>query len=246
MSKEDYFPIELIRNSPLNYKWNEDIAIKLYYVDNLRLFNAINLSSFRMKMALGALITDLIICRLSPFCDTSDAQKRTDAAWAAVIDPLYVFSLKIELSTGNFDDREPILGTLESCLKLLDSIYTSYNKGDIYLADPIMCQAWLARHISPNKKVFDNWLKDTLRISAKYFPREQEYDKSTEKFDYSNEIPVSPYFFIKKRERRFEDNIKDINLFLSNLEPINNPYLRSPNEMIKHGFVGIPYKYGFE
>lgn len=237
-------PEHLWAELPLRYKWTERLALSIDGYANPKLYDAINLSSYRLKMALGSLLAELIVRRLSPFCDTKDAIDRVNASWTAVVDTRYITTLEIDYAKGaGYNNREPVLGVLLNCLLLLEYLYLCSKQSDIYIASNVCKLAWLAKHIAINKKEFESWLSQTLARSAKVFPRNAEYDQETEEYDYSHEIPVSPFFFSPDQDFQPDTNAEQINNFLSSLNPDKNAYLKSPEDMLSEGFMGTPYQF---
>ena len=58
--------------------------------DNARLYRAIDASSFRAKMAIGALLAEWAVCRFEGLVDVTDGKLRIEAAWTSVIAPIFV------------------------------------------------------------------------------------------------------------------------------------------------------------
>jgi len=231
-----------ILGAPNKFKWNSEIALKFYAAkdQNVRLYDAIDQSNFRAKMAIGIAITEWIIWRFEGCTDLTDAQNRIEAAWASVVHLAYSKSLILKMTK---DDKLNIVeSVLELALCVLGEAHAWFKNGDIYLAEQIVKQAMLARHIMANKKVFSDWLSETLRLSAQVFPCEDEYDEDIGIYDASDEKPVPREFFFDPSFSYTEEAaflvLKD---FLDTLDPTENPYLNTSEEMKKLGFPGTPY-----
>jgi hypothetical protein len=227
--------------APINYKWNNDLALKFFAAKdmNIRLFEAIDASNFKAKMAIGTAVTEWIVWRFEGQADLKNAHQRLDAAWASVIHPLYVKDLSVNLTKDH--DKEPVEGPLEIAMYLLGKTEGRYADGIIFLAAPIVNQSMLARHLMPDKKVFDGWLSATLRRAAKAFPRGPQYDRRMEKYDGSGEKPVPREFFDPGFEYTDVAVEQALRAFLKSLDAKKNPYLRSAKEMKAEGFDGEPY-----
>jgi hypothetical protein len=210
--------------APAKYKWDSDLAMDLDDVENDRLYDAINATSFRAKMAIAAAVAEWIAWRLHGHVDITDALQRVEAAWASVIDPKYAKNLEFQGSAD--DDTERAKAPLEAALSHLGDAYEEYSQGSIYLAEPVMKLAMLARHLAPDKKGFDAWLSETLRRTAKIFPRGPEYDEDSETYDASSETPVPRDFFEPGFKYSDAANQKAIRQFLENAQAKKNPYLR--------------------
>jgi hypothetical protein len=213
-----------VMGAPAKYEWNSDLAMDLDDVENDRLYDAINETSFRAKMAIAAALTEWIAWRLHGHVDITEALQRVEAAWASVIDPKYTKSLDFQGSAD--DDTERVKGPLEAALSHLGDAHEEYVHGSIYLAEPVMKLAMLARHLAPDKKRFDAWLSETLRRTAKTFPRGVQYDEDSERYDASAETPVARDFFEPGSKYSDAANQKAIRQFLENAQAKKNPYLR--------------------
>ncbi|MCA9470405.1 MAG: hypothetical protein KC643_33835 [Nitrospira sp.] len=196
MEVPNYIRNAEIIGAPIKYKWNNKLALKFYAAkdQNVRLYEAVDKSSFKAKLAIGIAITEWIIWRFEGHINLKDAQLRTQAGWVAVIDPAYVKTLEMDLSKG-IHDSEIVKGPLEITLEIFGLIYGRYAIGNIYLAEHIVKQAMRAQHLLPDKKIFSDWLTDAVKKTAKVFPRETEYDEDTGIYDASHEKPVPREFF---------------------------------------------------
>ena len=88
----------------------------------------------------------------------------------------------------------------------------------------------------PDKAPFDAWLKEVLRRLSADYPRVADDPKGA---PVPREALATAVAFDAKDAPRM------INDFLLKLERTahDNRYLRSPEEMLAAGFVGIPYRY---
>ena len=223
LAQPEYVKSAGIVGAPIKYKWNNDRGMDLDDVQNDRLYDAVDASSFRAKMALAAVLTEWIAWRFDGHTDVTDALMRVEAAWAAVVDASYSKDLEIELVAD--DDSEPVKAPLESALNHLSDAHDQYVNGSIYLAEPVMKLGMLARHVAPDKKRFDHWLSATLARTAKVFPRGAPYDEDSETYDASAEPPVPRAFFEGDFQYTPAAAKAAITRFLQHAKPAQNPYL---------------------
>jgi hypothetical protein len=236
-----YIETSGIIGAPIKYQWNSDLGLKFFAAKdlNIRMHDAINASNFKAKMGLAIAISEWIIWRFDGHANLNDAHNRIEAAWASVIDPLYSKELSLQMTKD--DNVAPVEGPLELALCLLGKIHGRYCKGNIYLAAPIVNLAMLARHLMPDKKAFDSWLSTALRRAAQVFPRGVTYDRKTGTYDASHEKPVPREFFDPNWVYTEAAAEAALRAFLQTLDPKQNPYLRTPEEMKAAGFKGTPY-----
>lgn len=69
-----------------------------------------------------------------------------------------------------------------------------------------------------------------------------EYEEKS--YDSSEELPIPRQFFWDEDfDYKMTDNSKLLNVFLSSISYKDDPFINSPEKMIKAGFQGTPYKY---
>ncbi len=228
---------------PINYEWSSDLGLKFHAAQdqNVKLYRAIDACNFKAKLAMGTAITEWIFYRFDGHADLTDPWKRVEAAWACNIEPLYANDLRFKLTRVVHEKGMPIEGPLELALSSLGKMYARYTKGAIDLAEPVVRQAVLARHILGKISVFDNWLTETVRRTVEVFPRKGEYATGTQTYDASDEPPVPREFFEPNFSYTAEAAKQALQEFLKALDYTKNHYLRSPEEMKAKGFQGTPY-----
>ena len=240
MDMPSYLRSAGVAGAPVAYKWSENIAIDIDDTENVRLYKAIDAASFRAKMAIGAVLAEWAVWRFEGLVDIGDGLLRIEAAWAAVIDPEYVNDLEFETTAD--DDLAPLVGAYQSALYYLGETAADYLGKNIYLAESVAKQATLARHVVPDKKAFDAWVTPALRHLAAAFPRVTDYDERTELYNASAEPPVPRAFFEAGYAHSDAACHQALSDYLASLSHQRNPYMRSPKEMAKHGFVGTAYR----
>lgn len=154
--------------------------------------------------------------------------------WASnakgVINKHYFYSWSYE---GDYIS-EPIYGPTYSMWQCIQYITYNYEENDFCTNDDISRLAVIARHICPDKKLFDNWLSEIMKKATGLFP----YKKVSE-----NPAIPRQFFFESDYDYETADNLNIINDFLSNLDYKENDLLNPPKKMISKGFQGTPYKY---
>lgn len=233
-----------IAGSPVKYKWDSSLALKYYGTkdQNVKLYLALDKSNFKAKIAIGLSVTEWVVWRLSGLTDVTDALDRIEAGWASTLNLLYSKSLEVPATNNpKFHDVEKTAGPVLTCLRLLNGMHSRFASGSIYLAEPIVKQAMLARHVLPDKAPFEAWLSVTIQRTTELFPRIGDYDEESGTYDPSNEKPIPRESFEKDFFNFEATAAADWNTFLETLDPSRNPYLRTPEEMRAEGFKGKPY-----
>ena len=239
---EKHLPIHLFSKTLYQFKWSNQIAMGFDRISKPKLFDALNLTTSRAKMAIGALVTDYIINSLANECDIKDAKLRVIAAWVAVIDAKYITSLDITMKDDhNFHEQEFSEPALEMTLVILDSIFYRYSHGDYYLADTLTKQISIAKRITKSKKQFDIWIDKVIVETSKKFPYLNNYNKGLERFEYEKEVPLLKEFFNFDKDYLTTNN--SINTFLQNADVNQNPYLKNTKELLLINIKKRPYTY---
>ncbi|XKM12637.1 hypothetical protein RCS94_06320 [Orbaceae bacterium ac157xtp] len=236
-------------DAPLNYKW-EDKTSTFYYVDahNENIGKALWSLNHKATFGVATALAEWIFWRLSAHIKPIMINQSLESQWAGIIDKHYLID-------WNFDKEyqsNPVQGPIWVMLKCIQYPREAYVNGYIFINKKIPNLAMLARHISPDKKLFDEWLSHILKKSAHYFPAQYSYEeilkdlKNHEGDIYnSTREPAIPRAFFWDLDYDFDkaDNHKIINEFLSSLNYQDNQFLIKPRQMIEEGFMGTPYKY---
>ena len=157
-----------------------------------------------------------------------------EASWAANVD---IKCCKIP-TVAEFEERKgPVHGVLRATKDLVAGTLRSYNAPTAKnLAGKTIYLCFLARHVLPEKRVFDKWRVSTLDRLAK------DYGRSSD--DVKGE-PIPREALDTTTEFHDERAPAMIAQLLANIEASvpTNPYLRTPDEMTAAGFEGTPYRF---
>lgn len=236
---------DMFLKAPIKYKWNEDTS-SFYYVDaeNEKISYALWKLNHKATYGIATSLCEWIYWRMSRYINRPLALQSIEAQWASILDRRYSID-------WNFDGdyiSEPINGPIYTMLKILQLPRECYYEGSIFIDDGVEKLAMLARHISPDKKFFDQWFNNNLRNAVRLFPaqydRDGDLDAYEDKIYDSSQEPVIPREFFFDPDYNYEaaDNEKLINQFLASLNYKENVLLNSPEDMLNIGFVGKPYQ----
>src|SRR3569833_3475296 len=80
--------------APIKYKWSSDVCTNLYDGDeNVRLYEAIDASSYKAKMAMSAMLAEFVLWRFKDHTDITDGLKRVVVVWVCVFFLFFCFVL---------------------------------------------------------------------------------------------------------------------------------------------------------
>ena len=160
-------------------------------------------------------------------------KQRIEALWCSVSNPEHTKPLVFDLNM-NAPASGPVDGPLWVALMNVRMIDVLRRKGSYYLQSEIVGLALLARHISPKKKIFNQWLKNTLKQLTQLFPCQYAYDdlnNNNEVYNPSAEPVICRDFFFdpyyKHTAKSSEIAIKN---FIARLDYEINPFLNYPSE----------------
>lgn len=223
-------------NHPIDFKWNGKIMEKL--IDPSENHNKLELAlsgiSYKASLGLSAALLEWIYWRYKNHTEASQEMKqRIEALWCSVSNPEYTKPLVFDLNM-NTPACGPVDGPLWVALMNVRMIDVLRRRGSYYLQSEIVGLALLARHISPKKKIFNQWLKTTLKELTLSFPCQYSYDNlknDEEIYNPSSEPVICRDFFFdpfyKYTEKSSEIAIQE---FIAGLDYEINPFLILPNK----------------
>ncbi|MCV9928432.1 hypothetical protein OIU83_12255 [Flavobacterium sp. LS1R49] len=221
----------------IDFKWNEKIMEKFIDPagDHMGLENSLSGIGYKASLGLTAALLEWIYWRYKSHVESSqDTKQRIEALWCSISNPEYtkplVFDLNMDVPASG-----PIDGPIWVALMNVRMIDVLRRKGSYYLQSEIIGLALLARHISPKKKIFDKWLKDTISELTRFMPcqynQEDLNDASKKVYNPSTEPVICREFFFdpfyKYSAKSSETAIKD---YVASLNYETNPFLCFPKE----------------
>ncbi|MCL1919064.1 MAG: hypothetical protein FWG14_12290 [Peptococcaceae bacterium] len=232
---------------PSNYKWDMKIDDKYFIgdVEDDRLFEALSKSGQKAAMACALMVFEGIVLRVAKDTDLLDMPQWLEALWAGTLNPVYIKNWDCDYDKFSMTADQEI-GPLAASISILSYAMKHYTKRTYYLHNKFVKLFMLFRHITPNRKTFDNWLSATLKKMVDISPCPYSYDdldgNTKAIYDSAEEITLPRGFFINPDYVYTESLEKEeLRQFLKSLDYRNNPYLSSPDEMLSNGFVGEPY-----
>lgn len=222
---------------PLDYEWDTDFFNTFWavtYEDNPRLANALRLLSTKGAFALGVACSEWVVARVKEHTDTSDAHLRIESAWAASIDPRYS-TLPTPPPSPPSAPRQ-FASPLRLAMKLIAYAHERYASDGEAVHGSTMGLAMLVDHIAGRHPAYGPWLAESLRRCHEHYPAAD--------IPVEDEAPVPPELFHTDFIWNEEAVSSAMQRLLQTLDPAENPYLRSPEEMVAAGFKGVPYGRG--
>jgi len=239
-------------NAQSEFDWNRDLATDFSSIllTNNRLLNVLIRIGYKAVMGVAAALTELIQLRSKNSCPhidvTQEFAPKIDALWAAAIDPLYLKSSDFEY---RYIDENGVKSVFSSNWFILGYIAGGYADSSYYIHPFLVNLPMLARHLMPDRNLFDKWFTETIRKTAETFPCLYSYSDLNWKedknavYDCSDDAPVPREFFFDPEFVYSKEAAKPLlNTFLQSLDYNNNPWLCTPEEMMAKGFKGTPYK----
>ncbi|XKM12641.1 hypothetical protein RCS94_06340 [Orbaceae bacterium ac157xtp] len=228
--------------------WDETkIDYFTYNVQNEKLVDLLWKLNHKATFGLATALSEWIFWRFNKTRNVSSVMRPVEAMWLGIINKQYMINWDYSGAKGDFTFANIVWVVFNSQLYIRDN----YIKGDYQIQFRVMNLAMLARYITPNKSLFDNWFSDCLARLVQLFPA--QYDRGDvmnhpknypEFYDSSLELPIPREFFF---ESGFDYEKTDIDgllsQFMAQVDHSNPTFFRTPEDMLKKGFVGIPYVY---
>lgn len=245
-----FFEENKIFEKEIKYKWNFKIAQNFpepEFADaEYSLNKAVCGIGYKASIALVSAVSEWILWRLSKHIDTKKTSQLIEAWYAGSIDFSYMNLDQLFVENEQEDHFE---GPIVVMIIIMDMIKSRYECKSYYIHEYILNIILLARYISPEKKIFDQWLSEKIQLISSKFPCRYNYneldeDAEDEIYDDSQEETPPRDIFFEKLASLDSFPIKEkLNEFLSSIDYKTNPFLSSPEEMIAKGFKGKPYRF---
>jgi hypothetical protein len=221
-----YIEAAMVRGVPVKHKWKSS---EHFEKESPKLEAQLYETSFRGILGIAAGVAEWIAWRFDGLGNCQPTFQFIEAVWAGQIDPDY--TIRWEWPTG-VKVEGPIERPLAHANGLLGTIFGLFTILENGICQETVYLTQLARYVVPNKSAFDNWSKTILARLAQSHP----HDDADERGPLIARQIVDPDFDYQPEQTT--DLVRD---FLAGLDYKNNPYLRSPEDMISLGFKGTPY-----
>jgi hypothetical protein len=220
-----------IADEPVGYRWNDADPGSIHRQDE-RLATIIARTTDRGVVALSCGLAEWIAWRLHKKVNVLVLLNQIEAVWAGIIDWRYLGPLhRTGLAPKRREWQGPVRGPVYSTFELLADVVWRARKPS-YSAEASSCLSALAAHVVPDSKPFLEWRKQIIRRLSSVYP-----------FEARNRVGAAVPREALDPDFDFEPNLTEPLLarFLQSLDYKQNPFLRSPQEMIADGFEGTPY-----
>ncbi|MCL1919425.1 MAG: hypothetical protein FWG14_14215 [Peptococcaceae bacterium] len=244
--------LEAEAEPPREIVWNRkyDEKFSNLLITNNRLSDVLSKISYKAAMAIASVLTELVqqwsSKKYFPHIDiVKEFPQKINSLWTGAIDPLYLKTFRFDWEY--FDENGDTV-TYTANWYIVRHLTKEYTESSFTIHRYLINLSMLARHLTPNKKLFDQWFTETMRKTAEVFPCTYDYadldfnDKEA-RYDCSVDAPVPREFFFDPEFEYSEETAKPVlNAFLQSLDYNNNPWLCTPEEMLGKGFKGTPYE----
>lgn len=216
----------------IDFKWTKKKIDNLLdpLEGNEALENVLMQINHKGSIGLTAALLEWVYWRFTGYAQfTNDTQKRIEALWCSVNDreqtnPL-LFDCDLDVPAAGC-----VNGALWIALMNVRMIDVRYRKGSYLLQSEMIGLVLLARHITPQKRVFDKWFQQITADLMRFYPCQYNYDDLDENYDAvydsSNEpLICREFFFDAAFKYSSEASENAIHNFIDNLDHKANPFL---------------------
>jgi hypothetical protein len=213
---------------PLDFKWGRAEEDEML-LDQPRLMHRLNAISYRGVLSFSVGVIEWIVWRLSQHFPNDSPLQTTQAAWAGTIDWRYLKSLDVPEWEEEWETR--VGGPLAFAFQRLTDIFIEARR-----VRPV------SQHAAPLSEVpiklltqpepYKEWRRFAIQRLTEVYPM-KDNDRLGPPVPREALDPSVGY--------RPEMAQEFLALFLSKCDPAANPFLASPEEMIRNGFEGVPY-----
>jgi hypothetical protein len=220
-----------IASSPIRHNWNDADPDRMC-LGNRRIEKQLQPVCYRGVLAISLGCAEWIAWRLVKESSEQVLIQYIEAAWAGMVDWRYVrdpygMGKKLDWKDWQGPVRGPLFGALLRLAKIVD-----LTRRKCFASPEASTIVQLAIHVIPKQKLFKEWFKSTSDRIRNIYP----YSKSDETGPPVPRAALDPDIDYAPALAN-----EDISKFLHQLDPRQNPFLRSQEEMRGDGFEGTPY-----
>jgi hypothetical protein len=232
LSTPSYIEEAKIADQHLRFEWNNSDTQVAEGETDSDLVDRLSLVSQRANVAYATALAEWILGRFRVFSGLDKCYQYVEASWATAIDLRYC---RVVWEDFPHSDKweDPVKGPIWLAMRRLQqTIGSLVEEGDPEYTASKLWQ--LALHIMPNAEPLENWNRLTLGRMEQRFRRLES--------DLLGDV-VPREFFDPDREVSETETELLINRFLKTLNPIENPFLNTPERMFEEGFADTPYEF---
>lgn len=234
----DYINEANVIGVKVTYKWEGTVH---YNRESPPLIKQLARLSHAARLSVGLGIAEWIAWRFQGLAHDEDSIRLLEAGWAAMADPSYAKSWSATQEKRPHDALGGAVFAFKDQLSSLLSAERARRKSPKTSsggpARTVVQLAFLARHVLPNAKPFDRWLKSTLARLSELHPKQSDEA-------FGEPVPrqaLDPDFNYAP-----DESSTLLDGYLRGLDWKANSFLRSPEELNAAGFVGKAYRFPSE
>jgi hypothetical protein len=222
----------------LDYIWDDTRTAEDFEHDGEWLLERLQGVYLTGQIALGIGIYEWIVWRFQPLSRDPEPVKLAEAAWCATVHPTYMYYTEFDRHRW----MGPIRGPLWCAQTwLVPMALSDGNSIDECEVDFLYS---LAMHVLPTTNAFESWLEGCLkRLISMYEAPEEDIFTGLFRDPIEARGPLVVPQLLDLNAHFDPNNAKGyMSQLLAEAFSANNPFLRSPKEMLDAGFIGTPYK----
>jgi hypothetical protein len=231
LSLPDYIRQAGVVGAPVGYKWDDEDADEFYPEDE-KISYLLDKICYRGVVALSAGFAEWVAWRLSQPCDARILLQEIEAVLAGIIDWDYVGPLGQSPQAPNLKKyRGPECGPIAAAFYLLAQIVSLARKSRFSYPEASVLSE-LALYVVPDRKAYKSWRRSAIRRFTALYPKRE---------DDLVGPPIPREALDTLHDYEPQKAAEYLRAFLPGLDPAENPFLRSSDEMVEGGFKGTPY-----
>jgi hypothetical protein len=223
--------------SQLHYEWDEWRVKDIIRPAPESLVETLSPLRDEALVALTIAEAEWIAWRFSSLSNDGTLPLFLEAAWAANLDLGYTAYFE----TSPDDWRGPVRGPMNVALTVVMDALFCKDERPVHAVNP----GWLSNlavRVLPDPAPFLAWRDFSIARLLQHY-RKPPQPESLFDDDPEPPLPVPPEVFDPAEEFVFERAGEALDRYLSELDPDENPFLRSAAEMAELGFEGVAYRY---
>jgi len=223
----------------LDYVWDSTRGSLDFQYDAENLIDKMESATIRAKISLCIGVYEWVIWRYHRLSDDLRPFQIAEAAWCGNIKSAYIVAYELD-----HDEFCPVSGILFDAMVSIGTVLNYTAEDPREWRNELAYLVAMAMHVLPDTKPFENWLETiTDRLLILYpAPIDDPYEDI---FNDHEEERRGPIVAREALDPSFDYHPEQapmlLEQFLRGVDYTKNPFLRSPEELIKAGFCGTPY-----
>jgi hypothetical protein len=232
-----YIPARILQDPAIHYRWDDSDFYWVFEEFDTATKSRLDGVAEPAVHAFTIAVSEWIFFRLVPMDRSSNAWLFLEAAWCANVDRRYCQTLEV----ARDGPLGPVKGPILAAENIVNSeLYESLESPEKPVLEPSQLSN-LVEHVYGSPPEFHSWRDWCLDRLTGFYPAPDPFQDIYGEISESVRVPREA--FDPDYPFRPEETPRLLDRLLRSVDPMANPFLRAPKELVEDGFEGVPYTY---